>query len=269
MAKLEQVLEVIVKVEYDDRFHHHEYLRDVALEDVRLVTEKDKSYGASWKKRGGPGAFMMLARKWDRLEQMISGLGRFGGGDEDAQPYDVFAWIEAQGRSAKKYSPHMLQGADGTVLAEVRDLRRYLLLVEAEMVARGAVPAPQRDSELDPYKFMAQQTGKDVTEVRLRMAMPLTEKERLVPRGPLPREPYVHLGAGTPEDGGHHAGALGPDEPEESWGGPRYGLEINHKERSELPPNVQAMYRWYDNAGKWIMEQPYRARWCKDYAEDK
>jgi hypothetical protein len=30
-------------------------------------------------------------------------------------------------------------GTDGTVLAEVRDLRRYLLLVEAEMVARGVV----------------------------------------------------------------------------------------------------------------------------------
>ena len=31
------------------------------------------------------------------------------------------------------------RGEDGTVLTEVRDLRRYLLLVEADMVAAGVV----------------------------------------------------------------------------------------------------------------------------------
>jgi len=30
-------------------------------------------------------------------------------------------------------------GEDGTVLAEVRDLRRYLLMAEAEMIEQGAI----------------------------------------------------------------------------------------------------------------------------------
>lgn len=38
------------------------------------------------------------------------------------------------------------KGDDGTVLAEIRDLRRYLILVEAEMVARGGVKYPPLDA---------------------------------------------------------------------------------------------------------------------------
>jgi hypothetical protein len=61
----------------------------------------------------------MLARKWDRLENML----------ETSKPaYDLFAEIEANPT-----------GEDGSILAEVRDLRRYLLLVEAEMTARGTL----------------------------------------------------------------------------------------------------------------------------------
>jgi hypothetical protein len=81
--------------------------------DAEFLIEKDTSYGGSWKKRGGVGAFMMLARKWDRLETML------------AKDYDIFKAIDLD------YS-----GNDGTILAEVRDLRRYLLLVEAEMLSR-------------------------------------------------------------------------------------------------------------------------------------
>lgn len=81
--------------------------------DCFEVRKKDKSYGSSWKKRGGVGAFMMLARKWDRLEAMMT--------DPDKHlKYDV---LDAVG-----------DGTDGTPLAEIRDLRRYLLLVEAEIL---------------------------------------------------------------------------------------------------------------------------------------
>ena len=41
-------------------------LREVeklAQEDVDKLEKAEKSYGDSWKKRGGVGAFMMLARK--------------------------------------------------------------------------------------------------------------------------------------------------------------------------------------------------------------
>ena len=104
---------------------HLDFIRPVAEEDLRYVNIKDRQYGGSWKRRGGVGAFMMLARKWDRLENMLSKNMEFAGA------YDIFDWI--------KRAP---SGEDGTILAEVRDLRRYLLLVEAEMMARGVVPVP-------------------------------------------------------------------------------------------------------------------------------
>lgn len=102
---------------------HLDYIRAVAEEDLRYVNIKDRQYGGSWKRRGGVGAFMMLARKWDRLENMLSGAYKF----------DIFEGIQDLGGDTEK------QGADGTILAEVRDLRRYLMLVEAEMMARGVV----------------------------------------------------------------------------------------------------------------------------------
>lgn len=110
----------------DGKFHHHPYLAIVAASDVKQVTAKDISYGASWKARGGVGAFMMLARKWDRLENMLS----------EGWSYNIFQRIESEEHDRK------LNGADGTALAEVRDLRRYLLLVEAEMIAQGHVMSP-------------------------------------------------------------------------------------------------------------------------------
>lgn len=95
----------------DERFQYLEYLEEVSASDLYEVREKDISYGASWKKRGGTGAFMMLARKWDRLEEICK--TKFG--------YDVIEAVKAD-----------MSGKDGSVLAEIRDLRRYLLLVEAE-----------------------------------------------------------------------------------------------------------------------------------------
>jgi hypothetical protein len=66
----------------------------------------------------------MVLRKVDRLEVMLK---------EDN--YDIFRSISNSG-----------DGDDGTVLAEVRDLRRYLLLVEAEMMARGRPPVRSDDA---------------------------------------------------------------------------------------------------------------------------
>jgi|TARA_R110002020_G_scaffold42917_4_gene125201 hypothetical protein len=84
----------------------------VANEDVRRLEEAERSYGNSWKQRGGVGAFMMLARKWDRLEKQVS-----------EKHFDVFAAAEDD------------QRVEG-VIDDIRDLRRYLLLVEAELNER-------------------------------------------------------------------------------------------------------------------------------------
>lgn len=148
----------------DDRFKYLDRVKDVQKKDHDYVDKKDRQYGSSWKKRGGVGAFMMLARKWDRLETMMSDVGRFGGGDKDAPAYDIFAWIRAEGREEFRPSyvpPGQYQGRDGTILAEVRDLRRYLTLVEAWAVEQGWVqdvePAKSNYVQSDDvYSVMAQ-----------------------------------------------------------------------------------------------------------------
>lgn len=40
-------------------------------EDCETLERKDKDYGGSWCRRGGIGAFMMAARKWDRIETQL------------------------------------------------------------------------------------------------------------------------------------------------------------------------------------------------------
>jgi len=90
----------------------------VAESDVNALIKAEKSYGDSWKKRGGVGAFMMLARKWDRLENYLS---------KQTSKYDVFEAIRQD------------QRAEG-VIDDIRDLRRYLTLIEAEARASGFCP---------------------------------------------------------------------------------------------------------------------------------
>lgn len=89
-------------------------LERVAQSDVKALDRAAGSYGDSWKKRGGVGAFIGLSRKWDRLEIQVS-----------KEPvYDIFEHIAKDGRP------------EG-IIDDIRDLRRYLLLVEAEMLSRG------------------------------------------------------------------------------------------------------------------------------------
>ncbi len=51
---------------------HMEFLNRVVWRDIETLQEKEATYRGSWKRRGGVGAFMMLARKWDRLESMLA-----------------------------------------------------------------------------------------------------------------------------------------------------------------------------------------------------
>ena len=78
----------------------------IARNDVQGLKAAEKSYGVSWRKRGGMGAFMMLARKWDRIENQVK-----------PENYDIFSSYEKDKRQ------------EG-LLDDIQDLRRYLLLVE-------------------------------------------------------------------------------------------------------------------------------------------
>jgi len=103
------------------------HLSDISREDVDGLLKAQKSYGDSWKRRGGVGAFMMLARKWDRLEVAMTGPVGLAG------PYDIFSRAEQDKR------------AEG-LIDDIRDLRRYLLLVESELRARGTIHGKHRDN---------------------------------------------------------------------------------------------------------------------------
>ena len=50
-------------------------IEKIVLTDVDALEKAEESYGNSWRQRGGVGAFMMLARKWDRID--IQDLRRY------------------------------------------------------------------------------------------------------------------------------------------------------------------------------------------------
>jgi hypothetical protein len=102
---------------------HLNFLGAVAVADVEEVRRKESTYMGSWKKRGGTGAYHVSIRVVDRLQKIV----------EDQFNCDIFAAIKADP-----------SGADGSVLAQVRDYRRYLMLIEAEMMSKGIVADPAK-----------------------------------------------------------------------------------------------------------------------------
>jgi hypothetical protein len=233
----------------DNDMEHLEYLNKIVENDVDIILRKESTYKGSWKKRGGEGAFFVTARKWDRLEEIVKLV-----------KYDIFAALDAD--------PF---GADGSALAEVRDLRRYLLLIEAEMRARWAT-----------NNFVHGEPG---------------ERGERGQRGDI----------GTPEDGGHHArqqeneiepikvlerlqdGLKEIPRAHEDWymtsvsNGAGYHIvnrnkvdkglwehlplmriELNDKEyREALRPEYQSLYSWNESDTKWQMRKQYQEHWGK------
>mgnify|MGYP003649921829 CR=1 FL=1 len=121
--------ELITALKFASRINDRAWRRIIqkvnvlATEDVKGLHEAEQSYGDSWKKRGGVGAFMMLARKWDRLENQVTKVN-----------YDIFQAIQQDTRP------------EG-ILDDIQDLRRYLLLVEAEVRLNG-IARPEDKSSL-------------------------------------------------------------------------------------------------------------------------
>lgn len=104
----------------------YDHIKELALKDVEVLKEKGKTYGSSWRNRGGVGAFMMLARKWDRLENISKRCN-----------YDIFAAVRGD-----------VDDIDG-VLDDIQDLRRYLLLVESFITAPKCTVAPKSPAPRD------------------------------------------------------------------------------------------------------------------------
>lgn len=108
-----------------------DHIDGIVAEDTAKLREARKSYGDSWKKRGGANAFFMLCRKFDRMENQVQDLG-----------YDIFRAALEDTRP------------EG-IIDDIRDLRRYLILVEAEVIERMQnslpVPDPNYNSN-NPYR---------------------------------------------------------------------------------------------------------------------
>lgn len=207
---------------------HMNHLEAVAAADVAHLREKEATYKGSWKRRGGAGAFFMLARKWDRLEGMLSVETVIS---PPCTQYNVFEHIAADP-----------SGDDGSPLAEIRDLRRYLLLVEAEMVSRGVVASGVESNSPDitdsnrhakqEYLMDGMKATDYPTEVyciTTRVGVAIVDRSRTAP------EKWGHL--------------------------PRLALELNHQEWKETQPEYQWMYSYEEAAGKYVLGSRWREHW--------
>lgn len=89
-------------------------MQAIASSIVAKVKEKGEAYGDSWRARGGAGAFMVMARKWDRIENICR-----------AEGWDIF---------------DALDDNKGDVRDDVQDLVGYLLLILEHTAPMRALP---------------------------------------------------------------------------------------------------------------------------------
>lgn len=95
-------------------------LHELAEGDAVALVASHKKYGDSWRKRGGWEAFANLSRKWDRIERSVLSRG----------DHDLFSAIRDN-----PSEDGSIYGKD-SLMDDIRDLRRYLLLVD-EYIVRG------------------------------------------------------------------------------------------------------------------------------------
>tara|TARA_R110001583_G_scaffold13262_8_gene57380 strand:+ start:145 stop:504 length:360 start_codon:yes stop_codon:yes gene_type:complete len=110
-----------------------ENMKESAQNDLEALKRAETSYGDSWKRRGGVGAFMMLARKFDRIEHQAQKHG-----------WDVFEAGE------------IYKGEAG-LLDDIRDLRRYLLLTEEHIMANTEATVDTLFEEADDVNYSVEE----------------------------------------------------------------------------------------------------------------
>ena len=110
-------------------------LGGIAAKIVETLYDKERTYRGSWQNRGGVGAFMMLARKMDRIEAQSK-----------AQGYDIFKAVEVDG------------GKEG-VIDDIDGLIGYLLLVRAETSRRQEMEDSIRQGRKAGVNNLEEPTG--------------------------------------------------------------------------------------------------------------
>ncbi len=118
MDKKSRTRHVVVPTDME-RYHRQTYrLNAITEELVKFVSNKDFHYGSSWRKRGGAGAFFVISRKWDRIEQACETL--------ELAKYDIFEVFKTDDRGE-------------TILDDCLDLVGYLLVLVEHMIEIGHV----------------------------------------------------------------------------------------------------------------------------------
>lgn len=116
---------------------HLKFIEEIAQEDASGLIKAHRSYGDSWKKRGGIGAYLIMIRKFDRMERAAEKVD-----------YDIVQAVRDDPRT------------EG-VIDDIRDARRYLMLIESWLRELGLVksgdhrdnvPEPRSYSDLDNPK---------------------------------------------------------------------------------------------------------------------
>ena len=119
---------LITKRKKESLMNKWENMKDVAQNDLEALKRAETSYGDSWKRRGGVGAYMMLARKFDRIEHQAEKHG-----------WDIFEAGE-------------VYAGEAGLLDDIRDLRRYLILVENEILENTRNLAVEDDNYVENDK---------------------------------------------------------------------------------------------------------------------
>lgn len=228
-----------------DPLAHLKFIELVARADCDHIRKKEATYQGSWKRRGGVGAFMMLARKWDRLEKMLEG----------GVAYDIFSAIERD-----------VSGLDGSALAEIRDLRRYLLLVEAEMVFRGRVTDNGNGKTLSwPTETWRPGTPEDGGHHAQEDPLPPGARPASVPsvnEGQL-EDGLTYLPPGDPRrylySGGYYLVDRRNVPPNERAHLRNLPTRLNEYDHRELERMYQHLYNWDPSSNAWFLDKEYDA----------
>jgi hypothetical protein len=162
---------------------HMQHLESVALSDCAVLEIKEGTYKGSWKRAGGRSAWFMARRNLDRLITMMSPKEfpdhiktyenvrdtvkaldvsvhyRFDAATQKINPLpgtieatrDILSMLLDSYESEDIFMKIRANpgGEDGTVLACLRDARRYFMLVEAEMISEGVVEPESQTYEME------------------------------------------------------------------------------------------------------------------------
>lgn len=122
----------------DSGLRNESIIRNLADGDIEKLVNAQKSYGHSWISRGLRGAYFVMVRKIDRIENQMRQAN-----------FDLPAALS------------MFPGKDG-IIDDIRDLRQYLLLIEAEIIAQKRLAVAPLTGEMMFQHRAVEPSGDDV-----------------------------------------------------------------------------------------------------------